>query len=369
MQRELGAQPKSGRELRNDPVPDCCPDILDKLDRVKEQRVNQTAHLIVAQALGVRLRAHQTPESDREERNVHGEYEIIPGRKPVDFIVLEDLSRYLSSQGRAPNENSRLMKWCHRQVTAKVKELSEPFGLPVLETPAAYSSKFCSRTGAAGFRAMELTLDHRHSFPWSKKLEEHGVEVTELFEWLEKANASRRTKPSRCLLAPISMGPLFVPVMSHAPIMQADINAAINLGLRAVAAPKAHEIHLRIRSEAKDGRFRVRTGSRREKARWGNQPPEIKMFAESERAALAREGRNPNFFVDLAKAATFDNAEVEGLALPVASGRGLWRSVRNAEWKRCREINLERMCQWGFQNKELPKRRASEEDSEDNLIF
>ena len=54
-------------------------------------------------------------------------------REPADFIVIEDLSRYRASQGRAPRENSRLMKWCHRAVRDKLKELCEPFGIPVLE--------------------------------------------------------------------------------------------------------------------------------------------------------------------------------------------------------------------------------------------
>jgi len=369
LQRELGAPPKSGRELRDDPVPDCCPDILAKLDRVKEQRVNQTAHLIVAQALGVRLRAHQAPEVERTERNLHGEYEIMPGRKPVDFIVLEDLSKYLSSQSRGRGENVRLMKWCHRQVTAKVKELCEPFGIPVLETPAAYSSKFCSRTGVAGFRAVEVTLKDLQSFPWSKRLEENVVEVAELFGWLGTASAGRGNKPPRCLLAPVPLGPLFVPVKSAVPIMQADINAAINLGLRAMAAPNAHEIHVRIRSEIKDGQFQVRAGSKREKARWGSEPPAIKMLDESQRIALVREGGHPNFFVDRGRVATFDKAEVEGLHLPVASGRGMWKSVRDIEWKRCREINLERMCHWGFVVDDTPTFQFTRKEDKDNLTF
>jgi hypothetical protein len=336
---------------------------------VKEQRVNQTAHLIVAQVLGVQLRKHQTPESERTERDLHGEYEIMPGRKPVDFIVLEDLSKYLSSQARGRGENVRLMKWCHRQVTAKVKELCEPFGLPVLETPAAYSSKFCSRTGVAGFRGVEVTLKDRQSFPWSKRLEEDSAEVAELFGWLETASAGHKTKQPRCLLAPMSLGPLFIPVTSQAPIMQADINAAINLGLRAMAAPSVHEIHVRIRSEAKDGQFRVRAQSKREKARWGNEPPPIKMLVETQRVALAREGGHPNFFVDPLKAATFDRAEVEGLGLPVASGRGLWKSVRDAEWKRCREINLERMRRWGFIMEAPRTLQVSRKEDEDDLTF
>jgi hypothetical protein len=349
LQREPGAAPKSGREMRNDPLPDCCPDILDKLDRTKEQRVNQTAHLIVAQALGVRLRPHQVTLDERVAKDLHGEYEAIPGRKPVDFVVLEDLSGYLSSQTRERKENLRLMKWCHRQVTAKVKELCEVFGIPVLETPAAYSSKFCSRTGVAGFRAREIRNEDRNTFPWKRRLAEGDKTSCELFDWLARANHDRGNKVPRTLLVPMSLGPLFVPGCAKLPVMHADVNAAINLGLRAIAAPNAHAIHLRIRAETQDGRFRVRAESKREKARWGGKPPGIDMVNESQQATLTRESGNPNFFVDLGKVATFDKASIADFPFALASGRGLWKSVRDREWDRCREINGLRMRQWGFE--------------------
>jgi hypothetical protein len=367
LQRVPGTAPKSGREMRNDPLPDCCPDILDKLDRTKEQRVNQTAHLIVAQALGVRLRPHQASVEERAAKDLHGEYEPIPGRKPVDFVVLEDLSAYLSSQTRERKENLRLMKWCHRQVTDKVKELCQAFGIPVLETPAAYSSKFCSRTGVAGFRAREIRNEDRNTFPWRKRLADGDESTRELFDWLAKANEGRANRVPRTLLVPMPLGPLFVPAASKLPVMQADINAAINLGLRAIAAPEAHAIHVRIRSETTGGQFQVRAESKREKARWGNRPPGIKMVNETQQAALAREGGKPNFFVDLGKLAMFDKAVIADLPLPLASGRGLWKSVRDREWTRCREINGERMRQWGFQVEDCPPQPAATPGEEDDL--
>ena len=46
---------------------DPCPDILTKIDHIKEQRIHQLAHDILAQALGLKLRFHQTdePSADR----------------------------------------------------------------------------------------------------------------------------------------------------------------------------------------------------------------------------------------------------------------------------------------------------------------
>jgi hypothetical protein len=112
IRREIGGKPPSRRD---ESVPDPCPDLLDKLDNLKEQRVNQTAHMILAEALGVRL---APPAGDKKKlrdlRDQHGIYEKILDKHgkwigPVDFIVIEDLSRYRASQGRAPRENSRLM--------------------------------------------------------------------------------------------------------------------------------------------------------------------------------------------------------------------------------------------------------------------
>lgn len=170
LRRQIGQKPLTASEMRNDPIPDPCPDVLIKLENIREQRVNQTAHLILAQALGLKLREPQMSAKSREITDTHGEYE--KARPPVDMIVLEDLSRYLSDQGRAKSENTRLMKWCHRAIMMKVKMLAEPFGIPVLETPAAYSSRFCSLTGMAGFRAAEVGWEDRNDFRWRVLLAE-----------------------------------------------------------------------------------------------------------------------------------------------------------------------------------------------------
>ncbi|MEI8064743.1 MAG: type V CRISPR-associated protein Cas12b, partial [Verrucomicrobiota bacterium] len=334
-----GQPAKLGRSKRGIELPDPCPELLDRLENLKEQRINQTAHLILAQALGVRLRLHTSDSSTRQRCAIHGEYEKF--RDPVDFLVLENLDRYLASQGRSRTENSRLMKWCHRQILGKLKQLCEPYGLRVLETPAAYSSRFCSLTGVAGFRAVELTPDNRVDFRWRKHLErladpvrakklnreerEESQQVKTIFDALDRLNAEllskRPARPKwRTLLAPVAGGPLFVPMRGN--VQQADINAAINLGLRAVAAPEINDIHIRIRSERKGEKIFVRANNIREKARWGASPPEILIADSKSRTVLQAEAR-PNFFADIGPVANFDRAEVSG-QVGFASGRGLW---------------------------------------------
>jgi hypothetical protein len=225
LRQEPGQPANLGKSKRGIELPDPCPELLDRLDALKEQRVNQTAHMILAQALGVQLRAHADDTAARVACDIHGEYERIPGREPVDFLVLENLDRYLASQGRSRGENSKLMKWSHRAILGKLKQLCEPYGLRVLETPAAYSSRFCSLTGVAGFRAVELTPDSAKEFRWKKHLDRladperekklsdderaESQRVQSLFAELERMNADiRKANPARpkwlTLLAPVA---------------------------------------------------------------------------------------------------------------------------------------------------------------------
>lgn len=394
-----GEKPKLGRPTRGAELPDPCPDLLEKLDEMREQRVNQTAHMILAQTLGVRLRVPQKDHAERERKDVHGEYERF--REPVDFIVLEDLSRYLSSQGRARSENSRLMKWCHRAILGKLKDLCSPYGIPVVEATAAYSSRFCSRTGVAGFRAVELTPKHRHEWTWrrhfnrlaviekgeakpDKERDAEAQRVKALFDTLDKINDGRREagKQYRTLLAPTPGGPIFVPTQpnkngARRHTIQADINAAINLGMRAIASPDCHETHVRVRTEFdKQGKLHARSETKREKARWGSAAPEILFTAhkaEQQRVSLAKESPRPNFFVDHGRVAKFDFGRIDGVRPPVASGRGLWSRVRRLEWNTVNTLNNDRLEKWQHiraldEGAIRPARSKAEADLEEDQI-
>jgi hypothetical protein len=363
LQQVPGVRGALGRGNRGIELPDPCPDLLDKIERLRDQRVDQIAHLILARALGLRLRQPSANPAERRRRDIHGEYEKF--REPVDFIVLEDLSRYLSSQGRSRAENTRLMQWCHRQILGKLRQLAETYGLPVLQTGAAYSSRFCSRTGVAGFRAAEVTPPDRQDFPWKKMLEklvahEAGTKritdkddlaeclaVRDLFRQLDEANKTLLKHPGDrpkwlTLLAPIAGGPIFVPMTGNP--TQADINAAINLGLRAVASPLNGEIHLRIRTKREAGQLTIRTDSKREKIRWKSGTPPLAIRRSADLAGDA--DRSPNIFVDLGNVADYDKVTLGDSLAPYALGRGLWGSVNQKTWSRCRDINATRLAKW-----------------------
>ncbi len=402
LRREIGGKPPIRRD---ESVPDPCPDLLEKLDHLKEQRVNQTAHMILAEALGLRLAP--PPDNKKELRRAkdqHGVYEKIRDREgrwigPVDFIVIEDLSRYRASQGRAPRENSRLMKWCHRAVRDKLKQLCEVFGLPVLETPAAYSSRFCARSGVAGFRATEVTAGFTKQGQWAwlaAKKDDQGnptedaCRLIELDRKLTEAQAQlervwkeqRRSGPcrKRTLLVPLAGGSVFVPVTDRVKgvdlqpsIAQADINAAINLGLRAIADPRLWDIHPRLRTERMSGQIGERGKERtletastpsaapclkvREKRKYGTNGPQLELGTPPEGSAV-EDGRNPNYFFDLACLATWDKAQIPdprtGEMMWLPSGKALWGAVKIAQWKRCQEINQRRLRAWRNKLDPLP---------------
>ena len=477
IRRSVGEPPLKSRD---DSIPDPCPAILAKLDNIKEQRRNQTAHMILVEALGLRLRepvelATTAERELAEAKDQHGEYEKadVRGRaispdKPndwrgvVDFIVIEDLSRYRTTQGRAPRENSRLMKWCHRAIRDKLKEMCQPFGIPLIETPAAYSSRFCSRSGVAGFRATELSpsMLNESKWLWRVKKREDGKEETKeqgerrqrweaVFAELRSINKGRDGKTKgqeyRTLLVPDAGGSVFIPmaaldedyqrpakdstkpklarpIVQHLPVnlemnqiktprlIHADINAAVNLGLRAVADPKVWSIHSRLRSEREVGSPVAAKTKKAKRAKKGTLPVEEptsapleeikpdKFFAKEKRkygsraeskgieivilsvgraivnstkaddekekrrwleraqkkTPKASDSRHPNFFADTANffRTHWGAAKLQPLLAGdthpthLVSGKALWGFVKGQEWKRIGAINSARLADW-----------------------
>lgn len=376
--------------------------------------------MILAAALGLQL---APPPADKkalhQQRDQHGVYEKILDKSgkwisPVDFIVIEDLSRYRASQGRAPRENSRLMKWCHRAVRDKLKQLCEVFGLPVLETPAAYSSRFCSRSGVPGFRAIEIAPGFEKYSPWSwikEKVDDTGKPTAEAgyihnlirqiadAQKIPTVSGEEPSKP-RTLFAPLAGGPIFVPVCDQVarpdhekmqPMMvQADINAAINLALRAIADPKVWPIHPRLRSQREGGdksgkgkKFKAKQEPlkpendgkllTREKRKFGEAAKPLAVHRQQ--AAKTDDTRQPNFFADLAgldsiasklaeenphdfswlrKEWTSAVIEGESNTPPLLHGKSFWGTVKAVQWERIRKINADRISEWKEEGNAMP---------------
>jgi hypothetical protein len=146
------------------------------------------------------------------------------------------------------------------------------------------------------------------------------------------------------LFVPQRGGTLFISASGNGGPVQADVNAAINLGLRAIAAPDCHEIHSRIRLDREAEKYRPRRKSKREEARWKSVPKsEVFAFTKEPPSDLS------DAFADIFHVAEYDHCHLPGLKLRFAGGRGFWDTVNKLEWNRCLALNATRLRNWGLE--------------------
>ena len=340
-----------GRRLKDSKVIDPCPEILEKIENMREQRVNLIAHDIVAQALGVRLKSSRPHKNSGGLDVIHGEYERIPGREPVDFVVMENLSRYLTSLDRAPQENSGLMRWAHRQIVAKVTQLLEEiFGIPVIFTHAHYTSKFDSMTSEPGFRPTMLEPGY---LTWLQRNGKESVRKTAAVYqsiWEEVVAAGK--KENVTLVLPrlskggelTNDGELFLSLLGGKfTLRNADMNAATNIAWRGVAAPESLHLLHRVRMEVKKDGLKPVTDNAREKSlktEWrlsklnsisadGNK---ISAFA------VSPEWKDKSF-------AVYGNAETSAY---LTYGKTLWGIMKRKQWQMCHLYNIQQLKNAGI---------------------
>ncbi len=347
---EPGQKPKTGRELRDDPVPDPCPDIRLKIENVRETRVNQIAHGIVAQALGVELITPPRAGKNRDGRDVvHGEYRRIPGRKPVSMVVLENLSAYRTQVDHSRRENTTLMRWAHRQIAAKVVQLlEEVFGIPVLFTRAAYTSRFDSMTSAPGFRADAMT----------------GAR-------LKRRRGDGEEEECRCYDDLLSRLPhqvkLYMPSLTNSgeffisrkpggePVVRnADINASVNIAWRALASPEALHLLHQVRLKRDSEKVSPRRDYKREKA---VKHLPFKLLREPD----TKEKKFPVFVC---------SGEDASLAMAMLGDTPLMEKRefdQRESWLLCHQLNRRILQKVGIETPELEKLEARIAELEDDI--
>jgi len=213
---------------------------LDALDRLREQRVKQLASRIAEAALGVgrvpRTKGGKTPK--RPSARVD---------EPCHAIVIEDLTNYRPEETRTRRENRQLMSWSSSKVKKYLSEACQLYGLHLREVSAGYTSRQDSRTGAPGIRCQDVPLTEFILSPfWRKQVAQaegkgdaRDVLIRDLNHMLEDKSASDGEKP-KVLRIPLKGGELFVSADKKSPAskgLQADLNAAANIGLRALTDP------------------------------------------------------------------------------------------------------------------------------------
>lgn len=231
--------------------------LLSTRDRIREQRVKQLASRIVEAALGVgRIKTGLGGRAPKRP------YE--PLDPPCHAVVVESLANYRPDDVRSRRENRQLMSWSAARVKKFLSEACELYGLHLWEVPASYTSRQCSRTGLPGIRCEDVPVQEFLRAPWwrrdvnraRKKIGNGAGEarhrfLVDLAGRLEELRATGSPLPSAVRI-PRQGGALFVPAppldatrAGGAPperrctgrAIQADLNAAANIGLRALVDP------------------------------------------------------------------------------------------------------------------------------------
>jgi hypothetical protein len=237
--------------------------VLDAMEQMREQRVKQLASRITEAALGIGSedRNHWEEGTKRPrkrlfwkdtEGNEYGDRRF----KPCEAIIIENLRNYRPDEMMARRETRGLMNWCSGKVRKYLQEACQLHGLHLREVQAGYTSRQDSRTGAPGIRCDDVPVsDFLSRRWWIKAIEEARDREnnsskdrpnTKYHEYLRTLAAAceRLDDEARKIAPPVRLpvkgGELFVsadPLSPTAKGLQADLNAAANIGLKALMDP------------------------------------------------------------------------------------------------------------------------------------
>lgn len=218
---------------------------MDALEHLREQRVKQLASRVVEAALGIGRMRRPVGGKDPKRPDVRVD-------EPCHAVVIEDLTHYRPEETRTRRENRQLMTWSSSKVKKYLAEACQLHGLHLREVSASYTSRQDSRTGAPGIRCQDVPVDEFMRSPfWRKQVKqaeakqaEKKGDARERFlcdlnaKWKYKTVADWET--AGVVRVPLNGGEVFVsadPLSPAARGLQADLNAAANIGLRALIDP------------------------------------------------------------------------------------------------------------------------------------
>lgn len=297
----------STRQRPNNQKPNPAPEgfgkrTLTALERMRENRVKQLASRIVEAALGIGVEQSRTnhgkqPPRPRERRTD-------PRFAPCHAVVIENLTNYRPDELQTRRENRQLMSWASGQVKKHLTDQCKLHGLHLREVQPGYTSRQDFRTGDPGVRCVDVPVEDflggedrppgRHVRQAVRSLLKaelkSGKQATDWTTQLEaawsKVNAATGTKKpgtawdryvlaahqhwtavpaekrlGRCVRIPQKGGEIFVSAKDEWPnegnrrleSIQADLNAAGNIGLRALLDPDWHGAWWYIPATLEDG--------------------------------------------------------------------------------------------------------------------
>lgn len=215
---------------------------LDSLEHLREQRVKQLASRIAEAALGIG-RVKQS-EDGRDRKRPEARVD-----EACHAVVIENLTHYRPEETRTRRENRQLMNWASSKVRKYLSEACQLHGLHLREVMASYTSRQDSRTGAPGMRCQDVPVKEFMQSPfWRKRVAQaeargrgdavEGYLVEMNAQW--KGKTAQDWGKAGAVRVPVPGGEIFVSADQQSPAakgLQADLNAAANIGLRALLDP------------------------------------------------------------------------------------------------------------------------------------
>lgn len=220
--------------------------MLNKMERLRENRVKQIASRIVEAALGVGSedRLHWDKGGKRPSAAIAD-----PRFAPCHAVVIENLENYRPDDKRTRRENRGLMTWAARAVHKYLAEGCELHGLYLRQVSPSYTSRQDSRTGCAGLRCNDVPMAELiNPATWIGRLVARAEDAAKagdasprqqlLVALAEAVRNGEIVAPTVRVITP--GGQLFVAADPSSPAAQgihADMNAAANIGLVALMDP------------------------------------------------------------------------------------------------------------------------------------
>jgi IS605 OrfB family transposase len=244
-----------GNRVNGDLKPRFGQSTLDAIQRLKDQRIKQLASRIVEAALGVGIEQNRLlDDSKKKQRDLKRPRQRIndPRFAPCHAVVIEDLEHYRPEETRTRRENRATMDWKSAETRKRLEDHCQLYGLHLRDVNPQYTSHQDSRTGAPGVRCVDVSVVDFLRKPWwrgqvaraqKKALENKGDARARYLAALAErwSNAPEEEKAKSTLRIPNRGGEIFVSVSPESPVaagIQADLNAAANIGLRALLDPE-----------------------------------------------------------------------------------------------------------------------------------
>lgn len=211
------------------------------MERLRENRIKQVASRLAEAALGVGREPGRADgrELKRLRRGVD---------EPCHVVVIEELSHYRPEETRVRRENKRLMSWCAANVKKYLADACELHGLHLMMVQPASTSLQDSRTGAPGARCADVPAHaFLHGGRWQSEVRRARARIGAggkdardrlLVRLADKLTAAPDARS--VVRVPLRGGEVFVSADPNSPAakgLQADLNAAANIGLKALFDP------------------------------------------------------------------------------------------------------------------------------------